>query len=38
MTAEQRIQQAKTWDDTRNYAKAIEGYLQITSDDIKNIQ
>lgn len=23
MTPEQRLQQAKTWDDTRNYSKAI---------------
>lgn len=31
MTPDQRLQQAKTWDDTRNYSKAIEGYMQITS-------
>ena len=38
MTAEQRLQQAKTWDDTRNYSKAIEGYMQITSDDFRDHQ
>lgn len=31
MTPEQRLQQAKTYDDTRNYSKAIDGYLQITA-------
>ena len=38
MTPEQRLQQAKTWDDTRNYSKAIEGYMQITSDDFRDHQ
>ena len=35
---EQKLQQARTWDDTRNYAKAIEGYLQINSDDFRDTQ
>ena len=35
---EQKLQQAKTWDDSRNYSKAIEGYLQITTDDFKDPQ
>lgn len=38
MTADQRLQQAKTWDDTRNYSKAIDGYMQITLEDFKDHQ
>lgn len=36
MSADQRYQQVRTWDDTRNYSKAIEGYLQFTEEDFKN--
>jgi len=35
---EQKLQQAKTWDDSRNYSKAIDGYLSITVDDFKDGQ
>jgi len=35
---EQKLQQAKTWDDSRNYSKAIEGYLSITRDDFEDAQ
>ena len=35
---EQRLQQAKTYDDSRNYAKAIDGYLSITPDDFNDAQ
>lgn len=38
MSPDQRLQQAKTWDDTRNYSKAIEGYMQITADDFRDNQ
>jgi hypothetical protein len=38
MTPDQRLQQAKTWDDTRNYSKAINGYMQMTTDDFKDYQ
>jgi hypothetical protein len=38
LTAEERLQQAKTYDDTRNYPKAIEGYMNITVDDFKDHQ
>lgn len=38
MTPDQRLQQAKTWDDTRNYSKAIDAYMQITVDDFKDHQ
>lgn len=38
MTSEQKLQQAKTWDDTRNYSKAIEGYMSITVDDFRDQQ
>lgn len=38
MSPDQRLQQAKTWDDTRNYSKAIEGYMQITAEDFRDHQ
>lgn len=38
LTPEQRLQQAKTYDDTRNYSKAIEGYMNITFEDFRDVQ
>lgn len=35
---EQKLQQAKTWDDSRNYSKAIDAYLEITTDDFRDPQ
>ena len=35
---EQKLQQAKTWDDSRNYSKAIDAYLSITTDDFNDGQ
>jgi len=35
---EQKLQQAKTYDDSRNYSKAIESYLQITKADFQDDQ
>ena len=35
---EQKLQQAKTYDDSRNYSKAIECYLQITRADFQDDQ
>ena len=35
---EQKLQQAKTYDDSRNYSKAIECYLQITKNDFNDYQ
>ena len=35
---EQKLEQAKSWDDSRNYSKAIEAYLDITPDDFKDVQ
>lgn len=38
LTPDQRLQQAKTYDDTRNYSKAIEGYMNITAEDFRDVQ
>ena len=38
MSPDQRLQQARTFDDTRNYSKAIDAYMQITIDDFKDHQ
>ena len=38
LSPDQRLQQAKTYDDTRNYSKAIEGYMNITSEDFRDVQ
>jgi len=38
LTPDQRLQQAKTYDDTRNYSKAIEGYMSITAEDFRDVQ
>ena len=38
MSPEMKLQKAKTWDDSRNYSQAIEGYLDITPDDFKDTQ
>lgn len=35
---EQKLQQAKIWDDSRNYSKAIDAYLSITTDDFTDSQ
>lgn len=35
---EQKLQQAKTYDDSRNYSKAIDGYLQIGTEDFRDPQ
>lgn len=38
MSPEQRLQQAKTWDDTRNYSKAIDAYMKISTSDFRDYQ
>lgn len=38
MSPEQRLQQAKTWDDTRNYSKAIDAYMKISASDFRDYQ
>lgn len=36
LSPQQRIQQAQTYDDNRNYSKAIEGYISVGPGDIQN--
>lgn len=36
LSPQQRIQQAQTYDDNRNYSKAIEGYISVGPGDISN--
>lgn len=38
LSPQQRIQQAQTYDDNRNYTKAIEGYMSIGPDDLQNAE
>lgn len=35
LSPKEKLDQAKNYDDTRNYSKAIEAYMNITSDDFK---
>lgn len=37
LSPKQKLDQAKNYDDTRNYSKAIEGYMNITADDFKEV-
>lgn len=36
LSPQQRIQQAQTYDDNRNYSKAIEGYMSLNPGDIQS--